>query len=94
MKQPITIEHAIDILNQAIQSDPDAMNKLIGTRINCGVTLANHPTIQVMNDDGKYSVGILGLLNGIFGTDNNGNGFIATVFDDQTGELIRFKRMD
>ena len=91
-----TPESAIELLNEALTSDPEAMEVLFEVRIFCNEELANHPTIQVMDvqkSDGSpaYKVGLLGLLNGIFGVDERGIGAISAVYDD-TGDLVEFKR--
>lgn len=53
--------------------------------------LAGHPTIQVNKIARGYSVGLIGILNGIFGATEYGFGAIAGVYDEE-GRLIRFKR--
>lgn len=103
----VDIDTAIRLLNEALAADRDAMEKLISNRVNCNEVLAKHPTIQVKafaekgSSYGKsevtgplirYSVGMLGIINGIFGADENENGFIAARFDDETHQLVAFER--
>lgn len=79
----VTVEHAVAVLNEALALDPKAIGALLATRIPCNAELAEHPTIQVCEDPrGKTTVGILGMLNGIFGVTSKGNGFIKAVLDD------------
>ncbi|MBP2657890.1 MAG: hypothetical protein H6Q69_922 [Firmicutes bacterium] len=100
---PAIIDHVIEILNQAVKADSDAIARLIICRVPCNETLANHPTIQVgaiinktsacgKSEEGlniqRYEVGLLGIINGLFGVDENDYGFIAAQFED--GELIGF----
>ena len=90
---PIVKPHdAVKVLNSAVLSDSEAMNALVETRVPCNDALADHPTIQVLaDDDGSNArVGLLGILNGIFGTMDNGRGFIEAVCDDD-GKLKGFR---
>lgn len=49
----------------------------------CNESLANHDTIQVRDEgNGKYSIGILGILNGLFGKDSKGVGYIKAEIED------------
>ena len=76
----VTVQHAVDVLNDALEADPDAVRHIIDHRVPCSNALAVHPTIQVgMNPD--QVVGALGLLNGIFGTSEDGDGFIHAIMD-------------
>ena len=86
----VSAEHAVKILNEAFALDPSAIETLIDSRVSCNEKLANHPTIQAGSDSEVYSLSIIGLLNGIFGCDENGQGPIARMFDDETGELTGF----
>lgn len=79
----------VQMLNEAMKTDPEAMTRLVESRVSCTLPLADHPTIQVRSDDKGYSVGMLGVLNGIFGVDSTGSGAIAAEFDE-SGELKGF----
>jgi len=63
------IEKYITVLNEAYDADPAAIHALLLNRIPCNEKLANHPTIQVTEEtvpkQTYYSVGVLGLLNGL-----------------------------
>lgn len=82
IKESVTIDEAIDLLNSAIKADKRAMHNLIEARVMCNKELANHPTIQISSYhvEGQYVVGLLGILNGLFGIDKRGWGAIAAVF--------------
>ena len=82
------------MLNRALEKDPRAIMDLIEYRIPCEPVLAEDPTIQVTGEESSigtedgdvvyrndYKIGLLGLLNGLFGVDEEGWGFIAAVFD-------------
>lgn len=90
----------IEKLNEIASHDPEAMAKLISSRVSCNDQLADHPTVQVgLDDNKKHRVGLMGILNGLIGTiEKEGryhkHGYIAAVFDDNTGKFLRFNRTD
>jgi hypothetical protein len=73
------IKKMVDVLNDALGKDPEAMNNLMKTRVICNGQLAEHPTIQVgafkpgtnkYNKDypegeTEFKIGLLGMINGI-----------------------------
>lgn len=76
----VTKEQAVTLLNEIHRLDPTVLQELVTHRVPCNEALANHPTVQVgLVDvqDGKFEVGILGIINGLFGVDDKGWGFIA-----------------
>jgi len=82
---PLSVAQAIAVLNEMVRDDPLAARDLVETRVPCNATLARHGSIQVQGvkqPDGslKTSVGLLGVLNGIFGADDKGWGPIAANF--------------
>lgn len=90
----ITLEEVIDRLNGALELDPSAMKRLVEARVPCNQGLADHPTIQVQSirEDGQtvFRVGVLGLLNGLFGVDSENWGAIEVQFDED-GEVLGFR---
>jgi len=85
IKHAITLQDTINLLNEMLALDARATYRLISSRAACNKELGDHPTIQVL-DIGE--VGLLGVLNGLFGVDEEDYGAIAAVFDN--GELIEF----
>lgn len=81
IKETVSINDVIELLNDATKRDPDAIARLVNFRTLCNELLSDHPTIQVSSDGGKFSVGLLGIINGIFGIDDKGWGVIAAVFN-------------
>ena len=66
-------EKMVDFLNELVKTDSEALSKLIEVRVKCNDALADHPTVQVMGRKDKPPVvGLLGLLNGYFGTYDDG----------------------
>ena len=75
---PVTVEQAVEVLNRAHKSDPVAMHNLVNNRVLCSEKLAEDPTVQVGSlNNGFHEVGMMGIINGIFGLDENKIGFIA-----------------
>lgn len=68
-----SIDTFLRVLNEACAQDPVAIRSLIAYRVPCNGELSFHPTIQVHEemvvDHGfylpNYSVGLLGIINGI-----------------------------
>lgn len=81
IQSEITIDHAIAVLNEAVEKDREAMRALIFNHVPCNDALADHPTIQVKDRNGETSVGFLGVLNGLFGIAPDGCGAIAAEFE-------------
>jgi len=98
IKETVTIDDFIKLLNELIALDKPAIGSLIANRIPCNEALAKHPTVQVSAQHGGFYVGLLGIFNGLFGVDDKGYGPIALEFEDnpkgQANNLIRFKRID
>ena len=81
-KTGITKDDAIQLLNELVEADKNCMEALIDKRVACNNVMADHPTAQVgIEDDGSYRLGLLGVLNGIFGADDTGRGFIGADYD-------------
>jgi len=79
----INVDDVLRVLNGAVMADADAMRALIFNRVECNRQLADHPTIQVdgYTKPGKYFVGLLGVINGLFGIGKDGMGSIAAEFE-------------
>jgi hypothetical protein len=94
-RESVTVDDAIAILNHALYLDFDAFQNLVERRVACNADLADHPTIQVATtpERDRFAVGLLGVLNGLFGVDANGDGPITGVYSEDN-ELLRFDRTD
>lgn len=105
IKNQITIEDALALLNEMNTLDAQATKDLVEKRVSCNEALADHPSIQTgktmtdtidQNDKALvrgHRVGLLGVLNGLFGANAEGWGPICAVFEDD-GTLSHFKRTD
>lgn len=81
---------AVEVLNELYILDPTVLEKLIDHREACSPAYAEHPTVQVVTIDGIKQVGLLGVLNSLFGTHPNGYGLIAASYDAKSDKLQGF----
>lgn len=77
IKESVTIKDVVALLNRAAKKDLVAMRSLIETRVPCNKALGDDPTILVTEEG---SVGLLGIINGLFGVDDKGWGTIGATF--------------
>jgi len=89
----ITINEAVDILNDLLKTDKDITEYLFKQRVSCDEkdTVENSRYIFALQKDGKYSTSILGLFNAIFGDEQYR---IAAEWSDERKELLRFLIFD
>lgn len=81
----------IKFLNELNAVDPDAVYALVTTRVACNEALTNHPTVQVDAEGNEASVGLLGVLNGLVGTNEAGWGLIVAQVCTSTRKIERFE---
>lgn len=97
MREIITIDDAIAVLNEMLDADVAATAALLANRVPCNSTLSDHPGIQVQSQHGAYFVGLMGVINGLFGTYSDGWGPINYVFEEDPSDnkmrLVRFERV-
>lgn len=100
LNDPLSVAKAIETLNELLKLDPNAVEALFKYRVPCNKDLTNHPTVQVKcyDPDKIDKVGLLGLLNGLFGTFDEGPkkgwGPIAAVLESAEGPVLSFRRTD
>ena len=88
------VSEAIAVLNEALAADPDAISRLFSMFVNVNEKLAAHPTIQVLirgdvdRAPRDYYLRPLGLINGLFGTHDDGYGHIAAAVKSPTDHTI------
>lgn len=78
------LKEMCQILNEALEADPQAITALLSLRVPCNETLAAHPTIQVRDEKGEVTIGTLGLLNGMSPDPN-----IAIAAEWETEEALK-----
>lgn len=98
LKQRISIGEMIDFLNSLLKIDYYAVYGLFTTRSFCNDEMAHHSTVQVLEREGnfgrEYFVGVLGILNGMFGIDSRGFGPITAIYDEPGETLLGFRRTE
>lgn len=90
IKESVTPQDVVDFLNEALDVDRQAISKVFSQRQICNEDLANHPTIQVRSENEKYSVAAVGVLNGLFGIDEDGWGPICRTVDSASLTIAEF----
>lgn len=78
------IQRAIDTLNRVHNADPTVLPLLAAYRVPCNDAVADDPSVQVSpipGSDGQCEVGLLGIINGLFGVDAANVGYIAAWYD-------------
>ena len=72
------IDRAIDVLNEALAADPQAVIHLMNLSVKVNTPeLRDHPSIQVGGSMDAAWVRPLGLINGILGVNEDGYGYVA-----------------
>lgn len=86
---------AVRVLNRIHAEDATVMPALIAYRVPCNEALTDDETVQVgraVPNEPQCEVGLLGILNGIFGINDNRYGYIAAIYDDE-GTFSRFEAL-
>lgn len=86
-------EGMIKFLNELLSIDPVTINALFSSRVSCNRKLSEHPTVQVgLAGKDHFYVGMIGIVNGLFGCDDKGIGFICAEYRD--GMILNFRMTD
>ena len=90
IKETITPQNVVDLLNELLKIDYACVWSLTRNRVICNEELKKHPTIRIHHYKGEEfpSVGLIGILNGLFGVDEEGYGCIGYNMDG--GKIVRF----
>ena len=86
----VSLTQAVILLNELVKADPETMQALLEARVPCGASLARHPSIQLLMKDGRPRVGLLGVLNSLFGKGADGQAQIIAESDGTNGRLCHF----
>jgi hypothetical protein len=91
LKESVTAKDVCKLMNELLAKDSDCVHRLVNTRIKCNDDIANHPTVQVQQykRDKFPKVGLLGIINGLFGIREDGMGAICIDVDDK--KILKFK---
>lgn len=90
IKNNVTVDEALVLLNGLLELDESAVLTLLANRVSCNKALADHPTVQTRSEKGGYNMGILGIINGLFGIDDkSGLGAIMFVRVNNKPQFIK-----
>ena len=81
LRRKVSVDQTVIFLNELLKIDPETIQSLVESRVPCGNKLAHHPSVQVMIKDDQAMVGLLGILNGLFGREKQGIGQIVAEVD-------------
>lgn len=72
------LQSIVDLLNEVLEINPEALLALLKVKVPCNDALADHPRIQVGvgEFDSHFSLGFLGLLQGL----SNGDEYLASIW--------------
>lgn len=95
LKNSVTQTDVVNLLNEMLLKDPKCVKALFEHRVVCNEAIASHPTIQVQlfDEQDQPLVGILGILNGLFGIAEDGFGAFAMEVDED-GNILKFMTAD
>ena len=95
-RDTISVQEVVDTLNQLLVADKPTIQSLFDHRVGCNETIANHPSVIVglaknwrknrpdipIAEDARYVLGPLGILNGLFGMNEERTGPIGGIYQD------------
>jgi hypothetical protein len=92
LKEKITAQDACNMLNELLKLDYECTAALIRHHECCNKSVTEHPTIQVQcyGKDKHPLLGIVGVINGMFGIREDGMGAICYE-SDENDKILGFK---
>lgn len=95
IKKSINQLDVVGLLNEMLLKDPECVKAVFSHRVPCNDAIAHHPTIQVQQYKEQKTpvVGLLGILNGLFGIGEDGFGAFAMEIDEE-GNILKFLTSD
>lgn len=91
VKKSITPQDACNLLNEFFKLDPKSAMALTLHHEKCNQKIIDHPSIIVAEHKNGAGIGLLGIINGMFGVRKDGMGPICGEFNDNGTKIIRFK---
>jgi hypothetical protein len=90
----LMLDRAVEVLNRALEVDPITISLMLLRRDPCSPDLLKDETIQVREDiengKGFTSISPFGLINGLFGKDEEGWGHIIMIVENDM--IIEFQK--
>ena len=83
LKENITPQNVVNFLNELLVTDKEAITKLFFHSEQINEELALHPTVQCSVKNKEYFLRFIGILNGLFGTNEAIYGCLAMEVDGQ-----------
>jgi len=80
LKETISVQDVLDRLNSLLALDRQVMERLFTIRFICNDAISQDPDTQVLQTQGGVKFGVVGLLNTLFGADDDGMGAIAAQY--------------
>lgn len=80
-------EEIVELLNELLETDRAAIAALTANRVPCNQKIADHPTVQVASQNDGYTLGMIGLLNGIC------DGRLMAEFEEDPNQPLGFKKL-
>lgn len=86
----------VDLLNSALEADPEAVSELFWHRVNVNNALAQTPHIPFCEKDNRHTLSALDILNGLLNKlgGPRGQRVRAVAPDDSPAALLRFELAD
>lgn len=93
-EQEAEMRRMVAFLNSLVEADREWMSKLLDHHPACNDAIYFHPSVQCFGPDepGGQRAGLLGLLNGFYGTRGKpvGYGFLGIDWDAEKKQVVRF----
>lgn len=84
----VVVGDFVAYLNDLLAIDREGVTWLVNARVQCNAALADDPYVTVLTDaDGRSTVGLLGVLNGLFSR----AGDMITAAYDEDGMITEFR---
>ena len=87
------VDKAIEVLNRALEKDPEALRRFFKIQIPCNDLLAGDKGVQVKAEGTQKFIRPLGIINGLFGAAEDGLGKIVAICSNE-GEFQKFVKYD
>jgi hypothetical protein len=94
IKNEVKIQEVVTFLNELLLVDDIATSALFSVRVPCNHDMRKHKSVQVGLLGKSFPiVGMIGILNGLFGADSDGWGKISAEYGDN-GLITEFRLLD
>ena len=74
------LQHAVDLLHRMTMRDPQSVKRLVETRVPVDALLTCEPALKLRYEGGEFRMGLLEVLNALFGGEPKGDGPIVPVY--------------